>query len=340
MTNPRQTPTISSVTVDRRQDGTHKICWKTRRTELEIKIFAGDSPETIARTSPVAVVKDVNCAEIPGLDPQVRYYFDVVPGDGPGTISASRRVPLEGVANFRDLGGYETSKGRRVRWGQVFRSGHLAKLTAQDKLLLRRMGIQLVCDFRTPEEIKAQPDWLPDDGALQYLHLPIVHGELDPAVAMERMQKGDISWLTEDFMVKRYIEKIDRFPHVWGQIFERLADPQSRPLVFHCTAGKDRAGACAALILLALDVPAATVIHDHGLSNVYNAHVLKMINTRVRAMGIDPAEVRAYFTAPRGAIAALVDHITATYGSAAAYLQTKAGLGPEKIALLKQQLLD
>jgi protein-tyrosine phosphatase len=157
---------------------------------------------------------------------------------------------------------------------------------------------------------------------------------------MESLQKGDISWLTEDFIIKRYIQKIDEFPKVWGEILEMIADPDNRPLVFHCTAGKDRAGACAALILLALGVPEDTVIHDHGLSNIYIADALKMINERIKALGIDPEEVAPYFTAPRNAIVALVDHIRETYGSAADYMRDRAGISKDTLNNLKQQLLE
>jgi protein-tyrosine phosphatase len=247
---------------------------------------------------------------------------------------------IDGVVNFRDLGGYETADGRRLKWGQVFRSGHLARLTEKGRNQIKHLGLKLICDFRTPGEVEAQPDWLPADGSIAYLQLPIVHGEFDPLAVMERMQKGDFSWLTEDFMVQRYLKKIDDFPDVWGAFFSRLSDFQSRPLVFHCTAGKDRAGAAAALLLLALGVPEETVVYDHGLSNIYIADALKMIYARIKEMGIDPEKAAPYFTAPREAIIALIDHLRTTYGSAADYLETRAGFGRKKLARLKQELLD
>jgi protein-tyrosine phosphatase len=141
-------------------------------------------------------------------------------------------------------------------------------------------------------------------------------------------------------MIKRYIQKIDEFPEVWGEILKMLADPDNRPLVFHCTAGKDRAGACAAMILLALGVPEDTVVYDHGLSNVYIADALEKINERIRAMGVDPEKVAPYFTAPRNAIVAFINHIRKRYGSAAEYLMTRAGVNKNKLELLKEELLD
>ena len=116
---------------------------------------------------------------------------------------------------------------------------------------MHRIGFKLVCDFRTPEEAQAQPDRLPEDGSIEYLHLPIAHGKFDPAEAVDRIRKGDISWLTDDFMTNNYIKQIDNFAGLWKQFFEQLMNPEKRPIVFHCTAGKDRTGVCAALILLA-----------------------------------------------------------------------------------------
>jgi len=340
MAKPK-TSIISNIIVERlEKKGAFKISWETETKDVSVSIFAGESPLTINRKSPGVNVKGAKYAEIAGLAPGARNYFEIFPEGGKSIIVAERHVNFEGIVNFRDLGGYETADAQRVKWGQVFRSGHLARATEKDRSLLRRMGIKLICDFRTPGEIKAQPDWLPEDGSIKYLQMPIVHGEFDPVVAMQSLQKGDISWLTENFMIDRYIKKIDDFPEIWCEFFQHLSDPQNRPLVFHCTAGKDRAGACAALVLLALGVPEKTVIYDHGLSNIYIADALKMINERITAMGIDPEKVAPYFTAPRNAIVAFVNHIRRAYGSATDYLKNKAGLSNKTLTLLKEELLD
>ena len=331
---------LKKVNVERKDEGKFIIHWESHLKDIGVDVFVGNSPHKINRKASVAAVKGKTSVEIDGLDADVRPYFEVLPEGGQGIIVADCHQPFEGIVNFRDLGGYETTDGHRVKWGQVFRSGHLARVTDKDKILIKRMGIKVICDFRSPGEVEAQPDWLPEDGSMTYDHYPIVHGEFDPVDAMERMQKGDISWLTEDFVIKRYIKKIDDFADVWGEIINTLSDPENRPLVFHCTAGKDRAGACAAIILLALGVPEDIVIYDHGLSNVYIADALEMIHERIKALGIDPDDVAPYFTAPRNAIVAFVNHIRETYGSAADYLRTKAGISNKTLAVLKKELLD
>ena len=336
----RKLSPLENINVEQNKKGIFTIRWENREKDIGVNVFVGDSPRRINRSASVAKAKGKQSVKIDGLNPDARHYFEVVPEGGQGIIYAERGQPFEGIVNFRDLGGYETTDGRRVKWGEVFRSGHLSRVTEKDKALFRNLGIRVVCDFRTPGEIQAQPDWLPEDGSANYHHYPIVHGEFDPVAAMESLQKGDISWLTEDFIINRYIQKIDLFPKVWGEVLEILADSDNRPLVFHCTAGKDRAGACAALILLVLGVPEDTVIYDHGLSNLYIADALEMINERIKALGIDPDDVAPYFTAPRNAIIALVNHVRKAYGSAVEYMKAKAGLSKNTLNDLKRQLLE
>ena len=311
-----------------------------RDATAQVKIIAGEDPDDIDRAKPVAEVSGETEASITGLDPNTRYYFEVVPSDGPRTIISERRVQLEGGVNFRDLGGYRTVDGRRIKWGRVFRSDHLGRLTDRDVLFLQKMGIRLVCDFRTPAEIKKLPDRYPRDDLAKRLHLPVQHGESDPANTFDRIKNGDIDWMTEEFMINGYIKNIENFAPMWARFFENLADPSNRPLVFHCTGGKDRAGMAAALILLALDVPAETVIHDHGLSNMYIAAVLETIYDRIREMGVEPDGIAAYFTAPPNAIKTVLKHLTDAYGSAADYLVTKANVDEKLLVRLKNELLD
>jgi len=94
------------------------------------------------------------------------------------------------------------------------------------------------------------------------------------------------------------------------------------------------------LILLTLGVPEETVITDHGLSNVYIAGVLEKIYARIQSAGVDPRQVSSYFTAPKNAIVAFIDHIRQTYGSAAGYLRKKAGVEQKVIDQLKKDLLE
>jgi len=197
------TPDINETRLDdlsltRTGNDSVRISWKIRAKTVEIAIFSRQSADEIKHHFTAAGVKENISTNISGLVPDTRYYFEVVSDSGSKTTIGERRVSLEGSVNFRDLGGYETVDGRRVKWGLVFRSDNLGRLTDRDVTFLQRMGIRLVCDFRTPAEAEKLPDRFPRDGPAKYLHLPIRHGEFDPANTFERIQKGDIEWMTEE----------------------------------------------------------------------------------------------------------------------------------------------
>lgn len=331
---------LNNVSLIRTDGGSVEISWNFSDKLREFVVYAGESPDHIDRQNPVSISRANSPAKISGLDPDTRYYFELVPNKGSTVVISDRRVPLQGSVNFRDLGGYETSDGRRVKWGQVFRSDNLGRLTDRDVSFVQRMGIRMVCDFRTPAEAGKLPDRFPPIKPGRYLHLPIQHGEFDPANTFERIRNGDIEWMTEAFMIEGYIKNIDNFAPVWSTFLKTFAHDSRRPLVFHCTGGKDRAGVCAALILLSLGVPEQTVIDDHGLSNLYIAAVLERIYEQIRSNGVDPNQVAPYFTAPKNAIVAAVRHIRRTYGSATDYLIKEAGVDEKLIEQLKADLLE
>jgi len=331
---------LKDVSLTRTGNDSVKISWRTKNKDSKVAIFIGENPNALDHRKPAATVTGKSDVSISGLDPDTRYYFDVVPSDGPNTIISERRVQLEGGVNFRDLGGYQAVDGRRVKWGQVFRSDNLGRITDRDVIYLQKMGIRLVCDFRTPAEIKKLPDRYPQSGLGKTLRLPIRHGGSDPANTFDRIKKGDIDWMTEEFMIKGYIKNIEEVSFLWPTFFQSLANRSNRPMVFHCTGGKDRAGVGAALILLVLGVPEETVIRDHGLSNLYIAAVLESIYDRIRSLGVDPDEISAYFTAPQTAIVAVLKHLEKTYGSAENYLINKAGVNEKLLNRLKDDLLE
>ncbi len=331
---------LEDISLTRTGDDSVNISWTYNNKDSKVAIFKGEKPDAIDRCKPAVTVTGKSEVTISGLDPDTRYYFEVVPADRPNTIISERRVQLEGSVNFRDLGGYQAADGRRVKWGRLFRSDNLGRLTDRDVFLLQKMEIRQVCDFRTPAEIKKLSDRFPKNEHGKFLLLPIRHGESDPANTFDRIKNGDVDWMTEEFMIKGYLKNIENFAPLWATFFKMLAEPSNRPLVFHCTGGKDRAGVAAALILLALGVPEKTVIRDHGLSNLYIAAVLERIYVQIRTMGVDPDGISAYFTAPQNAIVAVLSHLEKEYGSAANYLTNKAGVDEKLLIRLKEDLLE
>ena len=174
-----------------------------------------------------------------------------------------RRLPLEGASNFRDLGGYLGRDRRPLRWRRLFRSDHLANLSDADRRTLAGLGVARSFDFRGVQERAATPYELP---GLQQHSLAI-----EPSVAQrmaDLVQAGivlDAAHMTE-LMHELYVRLVDDSADRYAEWFDHLLSDDS-PLVFHCTAGKDRTGVAAALLLAALGVPRPVIEQDFLLTN-------------------------------------------------------------------------
>jgi protein-tyrosine phosphatase len=181
---------------------------------------------------------------------------------------AQRKLPLDGASNFRDLGGYLGQNQRPLRWRRLFRSDHLGNLSAADRATLARLGVARSFDFRGVQERAAAAYDVP---GLRQHSLAI-----EPTVAQRMTDLArsgitpDAAHMTElmhDLYERLVADNADRY----AQWFEHLLDDDT-PLVFHCTAGKDRTGVAAALLLFALGVPRPVIEHDFLLTNRHYVH--------------------------------------------------------------------
>lgn len=174
-----------------------------------------------------------------------------------------RHWPLQGASNFRDLGGYPTADGRQLRWKQIYRSDHLGALTADDHAALQRAGVTRALDFRGLHERAETPYHVP--GLTQHT-LPIeptvVQRMHDLVAQGQRLTAADTVALMEDLYRSLVQEAAPQFAGFFEQVLAH-----DGALVFHCTAGKDRTGFAAALLLLALGVPRDLVVQDYLLTN-------------------------------------------------------------------------
>ncbi|MBX2840260.1 MAG: tyrosine-protein phosphatase [Flammeovirgaceae bacterium] len=179
-----------------------------------------------------------------------------------------RLIQLEGACNFRDLGGYFTREGNKIKWGKVFRADHLGKLSKNDLKKLSDLNIKTVIDLRSQTEIKSSPDKLPTS-VKHHLFLNIAQGNHEKFIKkMLFSGKGDLlegSNILKDIYRYFVTEAGEKF----SKIMEILSEEKNLPVVFHCTAGKDRTGFAAALFLKALGVPEKTIFKDYMLSNFY-----------------------------------------------------------------------
>jgi protein-tyrosine phosphatase len=261
----------------------------------------------------------------------------------PETNAHERHIKLEGQPNFRDLGGYKTTDGRTVKWGLIFRAGQLSKLTDSDLARLKELHIRTVVDLRGPAEVERGKDLLPE-GA-RGVNYPIDVGGLPK----EPVPAGSTA-APVDFMLQATKSIMINRTDVYTALIRELAVPQNRPLVFHCTAGKDRAGVGAAIVLSLLGVPWDTVREDYLLSNYYrkeeNERDLKNIRDGIaKREGIPPEKVDMstygpmYYVKPEYIDAAHQEAIK-KYGSMENYLKKGLGISDETINRLRSELLE
>ncbi len=271
--------------------------------------------------------------------------------DGPATAGEhSRAVPLDGQANFRDIGGYRTADGRTVRWGEVYRSGRLDHLTEPDVARLDSLGIRTVVNFLTPDEIaRGGPDRLPQ--GVREIPLPIVSGNAEAltGVVNEARRTGDFSLLPPTINPEIHQLLIKEATAEYAALLRAAADPANRPLVLHCSHGIHRTGTASAILLSALGVPWETVREDYLLSNVYRAEEIEGRLGQFREMSaatqgvapedVDMAGANAFYVLEGSYIDASLDEAVAQYGSMAGYIRDGLGISDEEVAQLRGTLL-
>ncbi|MGK8500282.1 tyrosine-protein phosphatase [Nocardia asiatica] len=226
-------------------------------------------------------------------------------------VVADPALGSQGVQNARDIGGYRTGDGRIVRTGLVYRAGQLNNATAADLAALTDRRVRSVHDLRTMYERALGPDRLPA-GAVA--HWDDVIGQAPPEVIATTLTGGD--GLYRAFITAPGAN--EAFAAVLRDIIG--ADGA---VLFHCTAGKDRTGWTAAVLLTLLGVDRATVTEDYLLSNRYrNANADDPLN------GVQQSWLDAAF-----------DQVEQTYGGFAAYVRDGLRLDDREVAALRARLL-
>jgi protein-tyrosine phosphatase len=178
-----------------------------------------------------------------------------------------RLLPLQGATNFRDLGGYIGHGNRPLRARRLFRADHLGGLTPEDHGTLRELGVTRAFDFRGVHESAAQAYDVPGLARHALAIEPSVAQEMHAlARAGIPLTPARMEGLMHDLYRRLVTDNAPVFADWFGHLLDDASDDPA-PLVFHCTAGKDRTGIAAMLLLRALGVDAAVVEQDYLLTN-------------------------------------------------------------------------
>ena len=250
--------------------------------------------------------------------------------------SAKRHVVLQGAANFRDLGGYETKDGHHVKWGELYRSADISKLTPEDLVILKNKKITYDVDLRGIQESAQAPDKF--NPGTDYILCPAGSnnmGSMFKGMAAVKGEKGG------DSLIMAYYSNIDSLALRYRPFFDKLLDvPTDQALVFHCTAGKDRTGIAAALMLYTLGVPYETIIRDYEATNYYRRAENNKATSQMAKYHIDEQVAKSMMAAKKEYLDTTFNEIKKQYGSIDIYLRDQIGLDNEKIAILKKKFLE
>ncbi|MBB5634439.1 protein-tyrosine phosphatase [Pedobacter cryoconitis] len=243
---------------------------------------------------------------------------------------STRAVAVKGATNFRDLGGYTTKQGKQVKWGKIYRSGEISKLTDADLVLLNQRHINFIVDFRGNDEVAKAKDRLPQ-GA-EYLQLPAGSENLGNWMA----QLGKLN--SADSLMESFYGQTSHLKAKYKPFFQALLkQSDSSALLFHCTAGKDRTGIGAALLLYALGVPEETILDDYLLSNEFRKEENeKMVKGMVK-MGIKEQVAKDLAGVKKEYLMATYQAVLSEYGSMDSFLETEMGLSDSDITSLREK---
>jgi protein-tyrosine phosphatase len=245
----------------------------------------------------------------------------------------SRRITLERAFNFRDLGGYVGSDGRTVRWGRLYRADGIHRIEASDLARVAALGIRTVLDLRTVGELDDHGRVATESIDAVYHHLPLLEQVWERDLPVAELD-------AVDFLAARYLEMLERGADSITAALDAMSTPERLPLVFHCSAGKDRTGVLAAVLLSILGVSDDDIAADYALSRDAMRELTEWVRTeRPESYETMAAQPPAFLDAPPLAMQRFLVLARAQHGSLVDYA-TGAGVDESVVAGLRAALLD
>lgn len=266
-------------------------------------------------------------------------------------MSGERESKVRGMfddsVNFRELGGYPAADGKRVRYGVFYRSGMLGLLQGEDLKKLEGLGIRVILDFRSKSEAAAAPD--PVLLGADYCNVCALYGadgkEMDfsPVDIEEMFQSRERILAGAQEMMELMYGRMAFDNPGFRKLFEELECGRV-PVLFHCSAGKDRTGVAAILVLLALGVDEETVLRDYELTNVFRRGAIERLmeahSETVKRVPETEMMFRMMEGVDRRAAELVLEKIKGKYGSYERYFEAEYGLTGEKLADLRERYLE
>ncbi|KHK88954.1 tyrosine-protein phosphatase [Novosphingobium malaysiense] len=254
----------------------------------------------------------------------------------------AREEVLATYVNLRDLGGVPAIDGKKtVRRGMVFRSAMPRSGNTQVTAALSSLSLASVVDLRNETERKSVPAPWAGLGCDNYISIPDAAEHGDLAKLWKSAIDGGIAEV-KSLMLQQYRGFAETHAPLYKLVFEQLAAGKT-PLLFHCTAGKDRTGAAAALLLAALAVPREYIMRDYLLTNAFNpVHAAWVGGNVPGSQTTDPARreaIMAMMVSQEQYLGAMFDALTAQFGTVERYLDEALGFDRAALSSLRANLL-
>lgn len=334
---------LAAVAAARSTPQTVKLQWDAAAGPASI--FIASTPYAGQRAlKPAAAAVAGGAAEVAA--PSVPRPYFLIRARGGESWTAERLLPLQGGRNFRDMGGYAAAGGKTVRWGKLYRSGVMNGLTDADMTYLRALDINTICDLRSSQERQSEPS-----AFLKAAGAKVAATDYDLSSSMEGMARARTRDEAINSFADTYIGFLDTLTPQYTDMFARLAAGEA-PLAFNCSAGKDRTGTAAALILSVLGVPRETVVADYALTQTYTppAAYAAAMSSGKPSPGLTPQLAEAMRHMPPEVLQVLMGsdpevmrqalaQIDKTYGGPAALVKAKFGVTDEGLARMRQLYL-
>ena len=325
---------IASV-VEKNTDGDFLLKWEVSPdVEGKIDIYSAMTDTSVRNFTPIRtkLVEDQFALLNPSGSGLREFFILKTSGVTSGIIS-NRSIDMDNILNFRDLGGYFTADEKQLRWGRLYRSGHLSNANLFDQEKLKRLGIKTIIDFRTEEDRKAHPYFI----NISKINLPIIPGDL--LTFKDKLLNDNLSRSeTIIHLQEAYQDMVENNAEKYAEMFDVLLDPNNYPVLITSFLGKDRAGIASALLLYALGVPEYIIEEDYLASNKY-IDPRKTINYSGTLSESLQESVTALFSANNAYLNSAFDYIKEKYGSIDNYLEKKIRVSKGKIIILRKLIL-
>lgn len=262
-------------------------------------------------------------------------------------VESGRLIPLEGVQNFRDMGGYQTPTGQIIKWGSIYRSGFLSDMTASCAREMKSRAIKHVVDFRSEREKSTHPT--------QRIHgwTPTYHdasiGGNAAAWIQAMLKRISESNALEESLREQLLDAYRTIPidNTAGlkAFFQALLNREpEEAILFHCKAGKDRTGIAGALLMKLLGLHDDIIMQDYMLTNTamdINAYATLTAESLSLKSGrtIKPSDVIPLVGVEEDYLHTCFRTISDHFGSIDTYLEARLGISQNQKEQLKADLL-